>query len=172
MANPAPHTLVFRRPRAAANAEAPAIFPPAIFTTATYTRGILVPNEPTVAVDASNNALEEVTINIPNDYFRNDGNNRDRSLPMLSSEEANYWNHSIAAHAAARRRSPMEVGRFLGTITLDFEESTGTKSSKKKQSLFYSSRKYGWSGERRKPSVKESGKHKALSAKQAFGEVS
>ena len=108
------------------------IFPPVVYTDATYSRGILVAN----ANDATNNAaaaagnehdLETVSISIPNDYFVNNNNAGQSNyisdvLPRLSADEAARWADSHAAHAAAKRRSPMQIGRLLGTISLGFEE--------------------------------------------------
>ena len=105
--------LRFRRPARAASAgpgAAPAsLFPPAVFTDARYSRGILV-SAPAAAAPAA--------VRVPPDYFA-DGR---AARAALSPEEASAWGHGIAAHAAAGRRFPMQVGRLLGTITLRFDE--------------------------------------------------
>ena len=108
------------------------LFPPTIFTDCVYTRGILVPNNNNPTTTANNNnaaedgGVEEVVVQIPNDYFGQDNplttTTPPRTIPALSENDAARWNDNYAAQAAARRRSPMNAVRLLGTITLSFEE--------------------------------------------------
>jgi hypothetical protein len=157
------NTLRFRRPHSASTE--PAIFPPTIYTTATYSRGILIPNPPTnnaAVIDCNN--LEEVSIPIPSDYFQSS-----HALPALTAEQSINWNHGIAAHAASRRRPPMDIGWLLGTITLYFEDST----TKKCHSLYHLADSYYAKHkiQRRTPNKKDGEKHKTLTLKQALVEV-
>ena len=83
------------------------------------------------------NSIEDVAIQIPNDYFGHQDRRAywpgragggDPRLPSLSTDEAARWIDKHAAHAAARRRSPMNTVRLLGTITLHFEEKVSIGS--------------------------------------------
>ena len=110
------------------------LFPLTIFTDCVYTRGILVPNNNNTTTSNNNAAedggVEEVVVQIPNDYFGQDNprttttstTTPPRTIPALSENDAARWNDNYAAQAAARRRSPMNAVRLLGTITLSFEE--------------------------------------------------
>ena len=99
------------------------LFPPTIYTDETYTNGILVPTATSSNVDA--NGIEEVVIQMPNNYFqtrRRVHGNTAPTLPSLSKNDSSRWNDAYAAQACSRRRSPMNAVRLLGTITLLFEE--------------------------------------------------
>jgi hypothetical protein len=99
------------------------LFPPTIYTDETYTNGILVPTPTSCNVDT--NGIEEVVIQIPNNYFqtrRRVHGNTAPTLPNLSKNDSSRWNDAYAAQACSRRRSPMNAVRLLGTITLLFEE--------------------------------------------------
>jgi hypothetical protein len=48
-----------------------------------------------------------------------------RAFPFLSEMESKLWCHKHAAHTAVARRFPVEVGRLLGTITLEIQELSG-----------------------------------------------
>lgn len=99
------------------------LFPPTIYTDETYTNGILVPTATSSNVDA--NGIEEVVIQMPNNYFqtrRRVHGNTAPILPSLSKNDSSRWNDAYAAQACSRRRSPMNAVRLLGTITLLFEE--------------------------------------------------
>ena len=109
------------------------IFPPVVYTDATYSRGILVANANDAATNNAAAAAgnehdleQEVSISIPNDYFVNNARGGvsgvEVAVPRLAADEAARWADSHAAHAAAKRRSPMQIGRLLGTISLGFEE--------------------------------------------------
>lgn len=169
-------SLRFKRPVSTSNEakELPTIFPPTIYTNASYSRGILIPNNNAVTVNKTDNdEIEEVIVPVPADYTT-----AAHVHPALSSQEATVWNHGIAAHAASRRRPPMEIGRLLGTITLHFEEVTADNNSnrssrKKKASLLKLSQKYydQHGIQRRNVNKKDGGKHKVLTMKQALMEV-
>ena len=165
MAAVSPNTLTFRRPHSSSIEEA-LIFPPTIYTNATYSRGILVPNATNNGAVVDGNDIEEVSIQIPGDYFTSSSH----SLPSLTSDEAMNWNHGIAAHAASRRRPPMEIGRLLGTIQLHFRDET----TKKSQNLYQLANRYfeKWGAQMRRPNKKEGAKYKSLTLKQALREVS
>ena len=99
------------------------LFPPTIYTDETYTNGILVPTPTSSNVDS--NDIEEVVIQMPNNYFqtrRRVHGNTAPTLPNLSKNDSSRWNDAYAAQACSRRRSPMNAVRLLGTITLLFEE--------------------------------------------------
>ena len=165
-------SLRFRRPSTSNEIKEPTIFPPTIYTNATYSHGILIPNNDAVTVDKTDgNDTEEVIVPVPSDYTTTA-----HVQPALSPQEATVWNHSIAAHAASRRRPPMEIGRLLGTITFFFEEVTAKNncnSRKRRASLHEMSRKYyNQHGiQKRNVNKKDGGKHKILTMKQALMEV-
>eukprot|EP00956_Cyclotella_meneghiniana_P002044 scaffold2280_cov68-Cyclotella_meneghiniana.AAC.1 len=169
-------TSRFKRPVSTSNEakDLPTIFPPTIYTNASYSRGILIPNNNAVTVNKTDNdEIEEVIVPVPADYTTTA-----HVHPALSSQEATVWNHGIAAHAASRRRPPMEIGRLLGTITLHFEEVTADNNSnrssrKKKTSLLKLSQKYydQHGIQKRNVNKKDGGKHKVLTMKQALMEA-
>jgi len=129
------------------------LFPPAIFSDATYTHGIMVPN------NDDQSSIESIRTEIPDDYFGSDrhstrtkqlpyrygsfrteavqesGDAKVRLLPVLSETEVGVWGHRNAAFAAAGRRFPMEINRFLGSITLAFEETMTFSSVSRGKSL-------------------------------------
>ena len=88
------------------------LFPPTIYTDETYTNGILVPTPTSSNVDV--NGIEEVVIQIPNNYFqtrRRVHGNTAPTLPSLSKNDSSRWNDAYAAQACSRRRSPMNAVR-------------------------------------------------------------
>lgn len=137
----------FRRPRRSREEQQAdtdrLIFPPTVYTDATYTEGILIPdarsnNHGNDGEDSDNEDVahgesitEEVVVEIPENYFRldddNDAQDTNDSLlqPVLSQNEVAAWNHQIAPFSAVSRRFPMQIGRLLGTITLYFHDKEG-----------------------------------------------
>ena len=93
-------------------------WPSALFFNADYPNGILVQSKPT----------KNKEYFAPQPGYSNDKGGR--SLPCLTSLEARLWCQKHAAHTAVARRFPVEVGRILGTITLEIKEAK--KSGKAK----------------------------------------
>ena len=135
----------FRRPRRSREEQADTnrlIFPPTVYTDATYTKGILIPdvrsNRDNHGDGSDNEEIvhgesitEEVVVEIPENYFRNDTQDRNANdsllhlQPVLSQNKVATWNHQIAPFSAVSRRFPMQIGRLLGTITLHFDDKEG-----------------------------------------------
>ncbi|CAB9507231.1 DNA repair protein RAD5 [Seminavis robusta] len=98
-------------------------WPSTLFLDATYSRGILV----------DKNSDEPYFAPTPG-YAENDNEPGLRYLPFLSNVEAKLWCHKHAAHTAVARRFPVEIGRLLGTITLEIQEKVGGKGKPKTDS--------------------------------------
>lgn len=154
------------------------IFPPTVYSDSNYTRGILIPDSSNYGSndeEESAHSTEEITVEIPADYFRRDTRDRYHNvlLPTLTQNEGALWNHSIAAFSASKRRYPMNVARLLGTITLYFDEKKDGKRRSKSSTLYDLSYKYCKKNDNapKKPSVENSKFIKTLSKKQAMTEA-
>lgn len=179
----------FRRPRRSRNETEHTdrlIFPPTVYTDANYTKGILIPdarsNHGNDGDDSNNeetahggSITEEVVVQIPENYFRQDNdtqNRNDNLLPALSQNEVVAWNHHIAAFSAASRRFPMQVARLLGTITLYFDDNEGGTQSRK-TTLYNLSEQYCKKNDSaaKKPTREDSNFSKTFGKKQAMNEA-
>jgi len=113
------------------------VFPPVVRSNATYSRGILL-SDASISHASDGGGLAEVAVDVPGDYIEEE----DRSLPILGEEEALNWSHGMSSHAAVHRRSPMQIGRHVGTVTLLFDESHSKTKDTKLGSLMDHARKY------------------------------
>lgn len=188
-----------RRAHLSSHGSSNMFFPPTIFTDAMYRRGIMVPNND----DGSD--PDSIRTELPYDYFGSDrhnvkarhlpygfggckteaGKTTVRLLPVLSEPEVELWAHKNAAFAAAGRRFPMEINRFLGSITLLLEEHLSESSISRGDSLDdvglfslskhysdeYRKRRIARSGIPREPSEKSSKFSRNVSSKEAMAEA-
>lgn len=181
----------FRRPRRSRNEtehKDRLIFPPTVYTDANYTNGILIPDARSnhgIDDDGSNNeeiahgnsSTEEVVVQIPENYFRQDNDDQNRSdnllTAALSQNEVAAWNHHIAAFSAASRRFPMQVARLLGTITLYFDDKKEGGTQSKNTTLYHLSEKYCQKNDcaAKKPTREDCNYSKTFSKKQAMNEA-
>ena len=100
-------------------------WPSALFFNVEYKNGILVDNK------KKTEAYFEESQGYSNNNKDSDGC---RTRSCLSEVEADLWGQKHAAHTAVARRFPIEVGRLLGTITLELEETlapVATSNTKK-----------------------------------------
>lgn len=161
------NSIQFRRPIPAASESA--IFPPTIYTNATYSNGILLPHSSSndAAAVADGNGIQHISIPVPYGYFTS--TQHVDKLPILNEEESKLWNHNIAAHASSKRRPPFEIGRLLGVISLGFEDATETNELYACVKMYCG--RYGSSSGGRKVNKKDGDKFKQLTMKQALVEV-
>ena len=106
-------------------------WPSALFFNAKYAHGILVTNDSNDNDEPYFTESEGYT----NDDIDSDSDSDDevdgrRTLSCLTPVEAQMWCHKHAAHTAVARRFPVEVGRLLGTITLELQEVPPKKKPK------------------------------------------